>query len=537
MNITPISTNTTEPLSYYENIDNKIYDYEPPIESKYLKKLRSFSATKYPRQLSRTPSKKFHARRKRSPYALSTPPINLTIPSSPFTHLQFSVSCSPSESSDSDSLPDLSDDKDTPFSSPIHRYPLTPNNSYFPSTKSSNITSLLKQCAQPAIFDIPEIVYKIVEYADVQSTIVPQEGTPSRRRPLSADHALLIHGNKMEAELALQESPIHETQKNGCLFNCLQVNKLFNQVTNEILSRKFFFSDEDKFRNFVNNFTNSPIKFKPSLIVLHKLFQTKQNTIDFIKDHIDFSNLEWLEFYMCPKLLPTPEFLEYGTRIKKIVITGSKILDDEFLGMISKKCPNLEVLDLRACELISDSGIYQIAKNCKKLTNINLGRKNKGHLITDSSICLLIRNNPQLNTVGLAGCHISDKSLWDLAVHTSNHLQRLSVNNCPNITNQSIPLILHSNYFTNISVLELRFAYQITNFRPIIEFKRRQEFKGISILIEVCEHLCLLMRKQELEMDKVISQRIFKDILDWANDKDDGDLPYQNFLDSRRLIK
>lgn len=534
MNITPVSKNTTEPLACIENIDNHIYDYSPSNEEpKYLKRSKSESISKLSRQLPRTPSNKYHARNKRRPYS-TTPPISLNIPSSPFIHLEFSLNSSSSESSDLESLPDLSEDRDTPFSSPINRNPLTPNNSFFSFTKKNGpIECLLPKRTQISIFEIPEIVYKIVEFADIQNTVVPQEGTPIRRKPLSSNHALLIYGDKQQAELSLQDHYI-ENNHNGILFNCLQVNKLFNQVTAEIVSQKFFFSDEMKLHSFLQNLKLTQSKAKPSLFVFHKLFHAKQDIIELIKNHMDFSNLQWLEFYMCPKLLPTPEFLMCGNKIKKIVITGSKVIDDGFLSMVAKKCPNLEVLDIRACELISDSGIYQIAKLCTKLTTVNFGRKNKGNLITDSSLCILIRNNPRLNTVGLAGCHITDKTLWDLAIRCSDHLQRLSLNNCPYITNQSIPLILHSNLFKNVSVLELRFANQITNFKPIIEFKRRQEFRGISILIEVCESLCLMMREQELEMDKVISQRIFDDISYWANDNNDGDVPYQLFVNARR---
>lgn len=537
MNITPVSRNTTEPLACIKNINNHIYDYSPSNEEpKYLKRCKSQSTTKLSRQLPRTPSNKYHARSKRRTNS-TTPPISLNIPSSPFIYLEFSLNSSGSDSSDLESLPDLYEDKDTPFSSPINRNPLTPNDSFFSFThKAVPVESLLPKRTQISIFEIPEIVNKIIEFADIQNTVVPQESTPVRRKPLSSNHALLIYGNKHQADLSMQvHSTQHNNNNNGVLFNCLQVNKLFNQVTNEVLSQKLFFNDERKLHGYLQNLKVSQLKSKPSLFVFHKLFHAKQDIIELIKNHMDFANLQWLEFYMCPKLLPTAEFFLYGSNIKKIVITGSKVIDDGFLSMVAKKCPNLEVLDIRACELISDSGIYQIAKQCRNLTTVNFGRKNKGNLITDSSLCMLIRNNPNLDTVGLAGCHITDKTLWDLAVRCSDSLQRLSLNNCPYITNQSIPLILHSNLFKNLSVLELRFANQITNFKPIIEFKRRQEFRGVSILIEVCESLCLLMREQELEMDKVISQRIFEDISYWANDNNDGDLPYEQFVNRRRL--
>lgn len=277
------------------------------------------------------------------------------------------------------------------------------------------------------------------------------------------------------------------------------------------------------------------IKASPSMIVLHKLFLTRSETIATLNQSLDFSNLEWIELFMCPKLLPSPAmFDQYGYKIKKFIVTGSKTLDDSFLIHLSKRCPNLEVLDIRACELVTDSGIYSIGKYCKKLKVINFGRKLKGHLITDNSLSILIKNNPNLNTIGLAGCCVTDKVIWDIAIHCNSSIERLSLNNCQFITNQSIPLILHSNYLPNLSVLELRFVENLTNFLPIIEFKRRQEFRGISILIEVCEILCAKMKSQEIEMDRAISKRIFKDILEYVNDNDDEDLSHINLINERR---
>ncbi|KAK6458096.1 uncharacterized protein RJT20DRAFT_93403 [Scheffersomyces xylosifermentans] len=444
-----------------------------------------------------------------------------------------------SDASDLESLPDLTEDDSTPNTSPI-KDPVTRSYYFQDLMPLKPISFETTRRDGPSIFEIPEIVHKILEFADIQSTVIPQEHTPIRRKPLSFNHALLIHGSKHQAELALNDQLPDTINDNyettGVLYNCLQVNRLFKQVATEVLRKKFFFSDEFKLYQFLSN--PPDIKFKPTVFVLHKLFQVKQQALDRISFPFDFSDLEWLELYMCPKLIPGAEFFKDGHKLKKLIITGSKVIDDEFLKMVSHCCPNLEVLDIRACELVSDAGVYQIAKRCHKLTTINLGRKQRGYLITDHSLTKLIKNNSKLETVGLAGCHISDKFLWDLATVRSDTLQRLSLNNCPLISNQSIPLILSSTtpYFHKLSVLELRFNYQITVWQPVIEFKRRQEFRGISLLLEVCETLMLRVRQQEMDMDKVISQRIFKDILDWANEANDGDSSFHELLSSRRQV-
>lgn len=440
-------------------------------------------------------------------------------------------------SSDSSELESLSDSTSQSQSPSLYETlpPVATSGEFYSNYVGSSPESALSKTLQPSIFQVPEILHKIIEYADIQSTVVPQEFSPVRRRPLSEAHAVLIYGDKMKATSAMKDHPVPVKRKqSGVLYNCLQVNNLFYRITKEILLKKLYFSDERKFCQFIryaNN--NSSVKYKTNLFVLHKLVRAKQNAIDSLKDCIDFRELEWIEFFLCPKILPTPDFFVHGYRIKKLVITGSKVLDDLFLNIVAQNCPNLESLDLRACELITDAGIYNIARCCKKLVNVNLGRKNNGHLVTDASIALLIQNNPNLNTLGLAGCHVSDVSIWKLAIFCNHSLERLSLNNCPYISDRSIPLILMAHYFPNLSVLELRFVHRITNFKAIIEFVRLQRSKGISLLIEVCEPLCYKMRKQELEMDKDMSKRISNDILQWANDINDGDIPFNHFLQSR----
>lgn len=472
------------------------------------------------------------ARRSRR-YYLPSPPRDIA-PSNLYGDQRNNFGPSSSDCSELESLPDYTSESQCPSfyeSLPLVATPGGFNDNYTDSSSKCMFSDSL----QPSIFQVPEILHKIIEYADIQTTVVPQESSPVRRKPLSQAHAILIYGDKTKATSAMKEDaePIKRKQM-GVLYNCLQVNNLFYKITKEILLKKLYFSDERKFCQFIRSANNnSNVKYKTNLFVLHKLVRAKQNAIDALKDCIDFRELEWIEFFLCPKILPTAEFFVHGYRTKTLVITGSKVLDDLFLSLVAQNCPNLETLDLRACELITDGGIYNIARCCNKLVNVNLGRKNNGHLVTDASIALLIQNNPNLNTLGLAGCHVSDVSMWKLAISCNYSLERLSLNNCPYISDRSIPLILLAHYFPNLSVLELRFVHRITNFKAIIEFVRLQRSKGISLLIEVCEHLCYKMHKQELEMDKNMSKRISNDILQWANDINDGDVPFNLFLQSR----
>ncbi|KAL6452479.1 AMN1 Antagonist of mitotic exit network protein 1 [Candida maltosa Xu316] len=537
--------NSTRPLSY-DSTDNQIinpfittlndneeHDRKSP---KPLKRAKSIVS---PKSLSAlfTRNKRSSIRRKRRSLILSTNEQN-----SSFTCQDCGEYLSSSTNSDLESLPDLTDDEYTPESTPIKPVP----NCYFTTIeepprfdfkKLYNLKDKLVDepvlLLQPSIFEIPEILYKIISYVDCQNSILPQESSPIRRRPLSYKHAMLIHGNKELAERALlEQQQLLLPSRGSPLLNCLLVNKMFYKVTCDVLSQKFYSSDETQLTKFIDNQGVTTVKFQPTLFILHKLFQTKQPLFDQVISHINFSNLSWFELYMCPKILPPISiFQQCGTKLKKLIITGSKIIDDSFVSQLSKYCPNLETIDFRASELISDFGIYQISNHCKRLKSINFGRKNKGHFITDSSISRLIEHNRELNTIGLAGCFITDKTLFEIAYKLPN-ITRLSLNNCHHLSNHSISMIFsNSHFFQKLSVLELRFNLQIVDLKSLIEFKRRQKYHhDIILLLELCETLMYKMRQQEFEMDKLISQKIFQDISDWANDYNDGDLSYQEIV-------
>jgi antagonist of mitotic exit network protein 1 len=104
----------------------------------------------------------------------------------------------------------------------------------------------------------------------------------------------------------------------------------------------------------------------------------------------------------------------------------------------------------------------------------------------------------QVDTLGLAGCSIADKGIWSVAMYRGPKIERLSLNNCVNLSNASIPLILEST--PNLQVLELRGCVKITQVRPIVEFRRKWRHKGV--LLEGCELFEGRMRRCEEQIDR-----------------------------------
>jgi antagonist of mitotic exit network protein 1 len=104
----------------------------------------------------------------------------------------------------------------------------------------------------------------------------------------------------------------------------------------------------------------------------------------------------------------------------------------------------------------------------------------------------------EVDTLGLAGCSVSDRGIWSVATHRGPKIERLSLNNCLNLSNASIPLILPST--PNLQVLELRGCVKITHVRPIVEFRRKWRSRGV--LIEGCEIFEGRMRRGEEELER-----------------------------------
>ncbi|ODV90357.1 hypothetical protein CANCADRAFT_18620, partial [Tortispora caseinolytica NRRL Y-17796] len=362
------------------------------------------------------------------------------------------------------------------------------------------------------IFMIPEIMYQIFMMLD-ESNYIPHEAPPARRRPLSFEHALLIYNNFDKAkevwEAAKREERENMQIKQGTrkrmgagLFNCMLVSKTWHLAASRVLYSRIHFADNSTWQLFLesvilrreirssteNRLTNDT---KPTVFVLHKVKDARQEELEVIASL--GGRIRWLEFYTCPRLTPTRALLR-GGRITKLVLPGCSQIEDTVLSMISKECPLLEVLDLRACELVSDIGLIAIAKRCRRLKMLNVGRTSGSHRITRRGVSAITRRTA-VDTLGLAGCAIDDRAIWEIALLRGSGIERLSLNYCEALTDASIPKVLM--YMPNLTVLELRNCVKITNVRPIVEFKHYQQARRRYPLIEGCEEFERRMREEE----------------------------------------
>jgi antagonist of mitotic exit network protein 1 len=362
-------------------------------------------------------------------------------------------------------------------------------------------------------FDIPTILEQIISYLD-DSNSIPSEPAPVRRKPLSYQHALLIYypnvQRAQEAWAAACRSPAEDSTNDSGhsgVYACLLVNKEWHEAARRVLRRRAFFTAYEPWIRFANRKEGHTPHLRT--LVLHKVRQARDEELQRLGQQ---PRLEWLELHVCPELLPSEDLL-CSPHLKRIALPGCSRVDDSTLEIIAKNCPNLEILDLRACELVTDKGLTAIADGCPKLKYLNVGRVKGGERITCSGVDAIARyftsSNPandrltDVDTLGLAGCAVSDRGIWSVATHRGAKIERLSLNNCLNLSNASIPLILQ--HTPNLQVLELRGCVKITQVRPIVEFRKKWRARGV--LIEGCEIFEGRMRHCEDEMDREERQR------------------------------
>lgn len=379
-----------------------------------------------------------------------------------------------------------------------------------------------------AVFEIPEIVENIIKMiVSLESTNIPKERPCLRRNPQSYEHSLLMYKDEERAKKAwsaaqqLRDPPLvgHKEKKQGALFSCMMVNRLWLNVTRPFLFKSLHFKSVHNFKEFLRTSQETTQVMRPSHFILHKLHQVTQPDIERLS-RMECQNLKWLEFYVCPRITPPLSWFDYLHKLEKLIIPGNKNIDDNFLLRLSQSIPNLKHLDLRACDNVSDSGVVCIALNCPKLKTFNIGRHRRGNLITSVSLVALGKYT-QVETVGFAGCDVDDAGIWEFARLNGKNVERLSLNSCRLLTDYSLPILFALNSFPNLAVLEIRNLDKITDVRHFVKYNLWKKSLDAPILIEACERITKLIDQEENRVKRINSLVALKDMTAWVNTDDE----------------
>lgn len=275
----------------------------------------------------------------------------------------------------------------------------------------------------------------------------------------------------------------------GVLSNCLYVNRTFQWATMRVMSRRLEIGQFEQFQAYAKSTAGSDNLCRD--LLLHRLKTCSQEIFESLHQH----RLTSLELYVCPQLRPSTEMLVSGT-LRKLALPGCGLVDDNSMTLVARYCRRLSILDLRACELVSDYGITLIAENCPELTYLNVGRVKNACAITDRSI-IKISEYTAIETLGLAGCAIGDESVIAIAKNRGVQLERLSMNQCANISDISIKILLKSS--PHLQVLELVGCMHVRDVLMLCDFKLRT-----GALIETSESMAQAMKVMERDVKQKI---------------------------------
>ncbi|CAI8505507.1 unnamed protein product [Pichia kudriavzevii] len=398
--------------------------------------------------------------------------------------------------------------------------------------ESASLRRQSKNCHR--IFQIPEILELILRHVSHDYTSnIPVEPKLKRRPPLSYNHSLILYGEEDGEKIwkRTKSGEIIPTKqraaKNPNVHNCLLVNKLWNFTMLSILNENLYFENTEKFKVFASSLDviKKQHSLQPFSIVLHKI-KTSQSSIEHFSSAIDPYRLSWLEMYICQSILPSMKLIT--SALEKLILPGCTYLTDDYLSNIIFKTPNLKTLDIRACDQITDTSLYYISQHCPQLEVLNCGRHRRGELITDISIGQIARNCP-LKTIGIAGCGISDWSIWEIALNCSATLERLSVNYCWKLTDSGICKVLKTGMLDGLKVLEIR-GLNIENVEELVYWERRSANKGNrKVLIEACERIDRMIYDFQKQLHLEINRNILSDLGSWL-EQSDSDIDHSAFL-------
>lgn len=380
------------------------------------------------------------------------------------------------------------------------------------------------------IFNIPEILDNIISFIAINEDGLKLERPYKQRPPESFKHALLIYKDNEKAKQIWESTKKNDQQLNfskdcqlnGSLFNCLMVNKLWFEITLPYLLKNLIFKDSTRFNKFIDMFGNNN---NNNLNIQRLIFNRVSNSKKIHRHTI--SNMNWLKSVVELKIHISPEFIlptncfHNFNNLQILSITGNKIINDTYIINISPFLKKLSSFDLRACENVTDIGVVAIALNCQNLQSINLGRHHNGDKITDVALVALGKYT-NVETIGLAGCSITDNGLWEFAKWNGDNVKRLSLNNCKLLTDYSIPYLLGFNYFPDLCVLEIRFLDNIKDVRFIVKFKLWKKFKRSPLLIESCERISELIDKEEKHLMKHSAKLSLIEMTTWVNEDDEN---------------
>lgn len=168
---------------------------------------------------------------------------------------------------------------------------------------------------------------------------------------------------------------------------------------------------------------------------------------------------------------------DFFPSITNLNLERLKSVDSNTLIAISKKLPNLRVLNLIGCTEVKDNGIRSILANCGQLEKLIL-KLILG--LTDTAFVGTILST-NIKTLDLQGCvDITDKTIITFAPNCLN-LKRLDLRECKNLSDNSL-ISLSDNNCEQLDLIEIRGLINGILFISIHQHTQKKKKKDVQIL-------------------------------------------------------
>ncbi|KAF7635900.1 F-box domain-containing protein [Meloidogyne graminicola] len=153
---------------------------------------------------------------------------------------------------------------------------------------------------------------------------------------------------------------------------------------------------------------------------------------------LGMAELKRLSLHSCPNILDITvnNITKHCPCLEFISLSNCREITDLSLVSIAQGCLRLKDIELAGCINLTDSGFIQLSKNCHELERMDL---EECLLITDITLSNLNNGCPNLSSLSLSHCeNLTDIGLAELCASHKDKLQVLELDNCPNITDNTL---------------------------------------------------------------------------------------------------
>jgi CRP-like cAMP-binding protein len=235
--------------------------------------------------------------------------------------------------------------------------------------------------------------------------------------------------------------------KNPLLWVDVDFSSLYNQLSHKTISYALFACNSTTSLNFKGcwRLTNEDIltitQMCPHLnsLNLSNCWSLSDQGIGYVA--LKCQSLKYLNISFCSQVKGTCFLNHQMCNLTHIDISYCKQIGNECLEQLLARAPELQGIQFRRCNRITDFGIFLVARHCRRIRNIDLSDCDQ---ITNKCLKWLSNNSIYLKCLDLTFCkHITNSGIYDLSLG-NQEFESLILSYCSCLSDTAI-LCLHKS--------------------------------------------------------------------------------------------